>query len=516
VAVERRKREAAEGVDKAEFESYAKGNKEMAKETQAGIVKPSKAAVKAKAGNNAGSDEEESDRGKKKKGGAKGGGGKKGEEEEEVSSRDAKKDARRAKAGANKGQARGNIRGAGGSKAAGSDSDEPEERGAAKGKAAAAKAAPPAKKGAGKRQVGGKEETLRMPLRQISEEVEKWLKGAGHTRCPPELVVLLVAQIGPAVQRHFAEASQSLLSGNSAVKRKLRDAATTKLTDLYTHLCVFQRAMESLLPVGEAVGGGKDTSKDGSKEAGKGKNKEGEAGAASKGKDKAETEEQPWLVAAHTALGKHLLKTLGTQAIDVLIRLEASEAKVQGGEETKFEALFDTPLQGEDRDRFLEGIRGDRAKALRSLIMQRDAGIFLSRLQEVAGELELVLKPPDKSAERALIFNMRRGLMAQLETEAKPMLVLHYTALVLHSKASGFVLHAPSRVISAAVRWLQDRVEPACAKALSRYDELVRTFLEQEEAGEDTVLIKSDLASGLENIRKFGLNPKDVMLPESS
>jgi hypothetical protein len=277
--------------------------------------------------------------------------------------------------------------------------------------------------------------------------------------------------------------------------------------------------MESLQPV-EAVGGGKDAGKDANKEAGKSKNKEGgEAGAASKGKEKAETEEQPWLVAAHTALGKHLLKTLGTQAIDVLVRLEASEASqasTASGETAKLEALFDTPLQGEDRERFLEGIRGDRAKALRSLIMQRDAGIFLTRLQEVAGELELVLKPPDKSAERALIFNMRRGLMAQLETEAKPMLVLHYTALVLHSKASGFVLHAPSRVISAAVRWLQDHVDPACAKALSCYDELVRTFLEQEEAGENTDQIKADLASGLDEIRKFGLNPKDVMLPQSS
>ena len=179
-----------------------------------------------------------------------------------------------------------------------------------------------------------------MTMRLISEGLARAMKGED---CPVELVNLVVARITPQVQKHFSEVARSLMTTGSAGKRKRHDKVVAKLQELCMHTDLFQRAAASLL---------EDQSET-----------DAEAGADG---------DTTWLSSAHSALTKHLAKTLCQQTIDVLLRgeavqadLEATDDKGQDAERVFDEALA-AGLAPDQRDHILGKIRGDRAKLIRS------------------------------------------------------------------------------------------------------------------------------------------------------
>lgn len=254
------------------------------------------------------------------------------------------------------------------------------------------------------------------------------------------------------------------MAGGNAGRRKLHDAAVVKLQDLYHHFCIFQKAANTVAAEVDDLN-----------------------------EDEESSETNAWRSRLSTALEKHLVKTLGSQVVDVLLRTEANlhglklDESEQKYKDADFEAIWSSALSAQKRNDILSQIPPSHAKIFRSLMVQKDPALFAADLEEAAPTFDVQLKGADSKTERNLTFNIRRGLMAQLQTESRPALVLHYTTLILHSKVSNTVLHAPSRSIPDVVESLEGKLAGDAWNTLSSYCKSVQAYAnkQKQQAGEE-------------------------------
>eukprot|EP00053_Salpingoeca_punica_P013503 m.122155 g.122155 ORF g.122155 m.122155 type:complete len:774 (-) comp16218_c1_seq2:130-2451(-) len=176
-------------------------------------------------------------------------------------------------------------------------------------------------------------------------------------------------------------------------------------------------------------------------------------------------------------LHKHLLKTLGTDLINIMIRLQAEEhmAKYDATEEftpsTRAEILKQLPSK--TTQLFTD---------LTQLLSGKSAAPFLEAVESAAGALQLYLRKADKKADRQILFNHRHSLLQLLAAETRPAAVLHLIVSLLFQKATGCMVSAPGKCVPLLVSFLEGKVAPAVHTRLVNAQTRVMALLRRDDA----------------------------------
>jgi len=235
-----------------------------------------------------------------------------------------------------------------------------------------------------------------------------------------------------------------------------------------------------------------------------------------------------------TQLESHLSKTLVSQLIDLLLRMEAfsvltqqqqsqlpgmdsfittapqqsssseskddssnSSASASATNRPKF-LLNRTPLTPKDREQFLHALSKRSQDSLKPLMESLlSPAEFVEKLESgSARSLDINLKKLDKKNERSRVFALRKGLMASLSVEPNPAIAFHQAVLLLFAKVHGVVPHAPAKTIPAIRCLLRPALQPEAYTFIRRYNHLVLRELRGESSNEDAASSSSSLSAG--------------------
>ena len=233
----------------------------------------------------------------------------------------------------------------------------------------------------------------------------------------------------------------------------------------------------------------------------------------------------PDVTALQAQLESHLLKTLCTSAYDILLRFEGSVNHVtlpsDKPHETETAATLTRPLTPKERELILTQLPSSTLQSLRpveaALLLtptstSPSSPTFLSAFDVACSASDLRLLRPDKRALKLLTFHMRKQLQLQLTEQTSPPLVLHLAVLILHSKASGRILHAPNRCIDGVMQALRGWMTEAAWVTLLRMKELMGRAREEGGGEEEKGQVNERLERVKEEVKQMGLDPASALL----
>ncbi|CAI5968386.1 unnamed protein product [Closterium sp. NIES-64] len=126
----------------------------------------------------------------------------------------------------------------------------------------------------------------------------------------------------------------------------------------------------------------------------------------------------------------------------------------------------------------------ERAQRMIAALEGKEVEAVLLPLEEVAEkDLGIRLKRPDKKAERALLFSMKKSLQLQLEAEEDAVATLPLIVALLFMQAHNRALQAPGRALSAVITHLKPSLSPADFSSLSTLHSAVVAALGKRAAG---------------------------------
>ncbi|XP_065649420.1 E3 UFM1-protein ligase 1 homolog isoform X2 [Hydra vulgaris] len=186
---------------------------------------------------------------------------------------------------------------------------------------------------------------------------------------------------------------------------------------------------------------------------------------------------------------KHLLKTIGTDIVNVICELVASEHLMSLSENEVF--TQDTRLK------LLNKLSGDWKEVmtkLNSSLGGKDLEDFFIQLDRATdiNHCDLVIKKMDKKKERQILFNHRQSLIDQLDNETDPAMGLHLACVLLFQYQTGMLLHAPGRCVPQLIAYLEKRISDSDHKLLYEYQQLVIKHLVKNKTPESECLGSTD------------------------
>ncbi|XP_078669883.1 E3 UFM1-protein ligase 1-like isoform X2 [Branchiostoma floridae x Branchiostoma belcheri] len=211
---------------------------------------------------------------------------------------------------------------------------------------------------------------------------------------------------------------------------------------------------------------------------------------------------------AQSQLAKHLLKTLCTDVTNMLVNFVASEQMMSVNDpkaitiEMRFKLISNLP----------EHIKEPMTK-LHTSLAGKQVDEFLSALETVAGEMQVMLKKADKKKERQLVFNHRQSLSEELGREEEPATVLHLAVLLMFQQVSHAMVHAPGRCVPLVISHLQQHLSAEQHGKLTDFQDLViRCVKAKQQSGEegdnDAENLTTTLHRLVPDIKDMALNPK--------
>jgi len=206
-------------------------------------------------------------------------------------------------------------------------------------------------------------------------------------------------------------------------------------------------------------------------------------------------------------LCKHLLKTIGSDIVNIIFGMVANENLMSLAEGD----IFDSQTRLKLLNKLPDNIRSPMTK-LNNAVNGKDLADFFDQLDVMCSpsQCDLLLKKLDKKKERNLLFNHRAALLDQLERDVEPAMTLHLAATILFQHYSGNILHAPGRCIPQVITYLSQHVSEADYTTLVEYQGLVVKQLSKKdetvEPGESST--GSLLAERLDDIKKIVRNLK--------
>eukprot|EP00040_Diaphanoeca_grandis_P030010 m.176742 g.176742 ORF g.176742 m.176742 type:complete len:750 (+) comp31855_c1_seq4:74-2323(+) len=192
-------------------------------------------------------------------------------------------------------------------------------------------------------------------------------------------------------------------------------------------------------------------------------------------------------------LVKYLLKSLGQDMLNVLVRLRASEHFLQLDENAQ------TSMNSDQRTKIIQQMPGNDQvdlERLNSLLNDKEIDSYMDPLEDVAEDAGFVCKRNDKKRDRQVLFNHKLALLKALETETNPPMVLHLVAVLLFQAATGSMLHAPGKCVPSIVKFLKAHVDAEVHVLILDYQTLVMKSKTNDDEGpsgpteEQTVALK--------------------------
>lgn len=177
-------------------------------------------------------------------------------------------------------------------------------------------------------------------------------------------------------------------------------------------------------------------------------------------------------------LVKYLLKSLGTDICNELATYIATESNL---------ATNGNPLTPEQRLKISQECEKAYRIPLQALIKTLQGTSideFITSAETCLQTCSMILKKVDKKKDRTLILCHKHELLEQLSNATDPALILHLTSLVIFTIATGNILHASGRHVSAILSFLQTHISPEQSKVLMEYHDLVLKMLSSENAEE--------------------------------
>lgn len=180
------------------------------------------------------------------------------------------------------------------------------------------------------------------------------------------------------------------------------------------------------------------------------------------------SETQPQLV-------KYLLKSLGNDICNELATYIANESNL---------ATNGNPLTPEQRLKISHDCEKEYRAPLQALIKTlpgTSIDEFITASENCLQACSMILKKVDKKKDRTLILCHKHELLEQLSNATDPALILHLTTLVIFTVATGNILHASGRHVSAILSFLQTHISPEQSKVLMEYHDLVLRMLSSDD-----------------------------------
>lgn len=177
-------------------------------------------------------------------------------------------------------------------------------------------------------------------------------------------------------------------------------------------------------------------------------------------------------------LVKYLLKTLGTDICNELATYVANESNL---------ATNGNPLTPEQRLKISQECAKEYRLPLQTLnktLQGSSIDEYLTAAENCLTACSMILKKVDKKKDRTLILCHKHELLEQLANATDPALILHLTTLIIFTVATGNILHASGRHVSAILSFLQTNISPEQSKALMEYHDLVLRMLSSENVAE--------------------------------
>ncbi|XP_034939101.1 E3 UFM1-protein ligase 1 homolog isoform X1 [Chelonus insularis] len=200
-------------------------------------------------------------------------------------------------------------------------------------------------------------------------------------------------------------------------------------------------------------------------------------------------------------LSKYLMKTLGTDFINEILKLAAQQNVIQCLNNTNNEMRLKT----------LQDLPVDVREPLNNVhvaITKGSVEEFLNSIDEAMASCCLVLKKFDKKKEKSLILSHRQALLEQLSEIKDPPLALHLVTSILFTAATQTALHISGRHVSIILTFLQDYIKPDTFTKLMQYHDQVLKLLSSEDEFTKNETLKL-LEDGLQQLKDIAFNFKD-------
>lgn len=293
--------------------------------------------------------------------------------------------------------------------------------------------------------------------------------------CKPSLIAAVAERVFPTALKSYREVAKQLATQGTQDLRARHEALTGVLQELSDHIVLFHRGITEL---------------------------------EAKARSISDTEV---LIAE---LHRHLLKTLCTQAVDTLVRCQAMHHHIALPPPATEGSLV-APLSFQDRQLVVTHLprpQSDAIKPLLGALSEQSSTSFVSMLPDTARACEMWLKNLDKKRDKALSFATRKQLEETLSKETSAPGILQCSTLVLHTKRTGSLLHAPPKCVPALVRLVASDLPEDQGRLLSTLAAQVATSLRKAPASSEEPSTSSPSAS----IEETAAAVKQMVLSSSS
>ncbi|CEO97309.1 hypothetical protein PBRA_000654 [Plasmodiophora brassicae] len=233
-----------------------------------------------------------------------------------------------------------------------------------------------------------------------------------HSQCDDMLINGIVSIIAPSFKTQFEQIRDSpfIMAGGENVeaptgvpqRRKLLKEFTQTILVLLEHYQVFLEAIQELNAVPNVDGG---------------------------------------LI---TALDKYLVKTVGSNLADTLLRIQILLNGVDLPESAKGD------LTPELRSELLSKVAPVISQELTAMLSM-PASACLNAARDIAAKTDILVKESTRKRIKLVVFGLRKQLQDQLRAESRPEAVLLLAVILAHARSRGIVLHAPSQCIDSLV-----------------------------------------------------------------
>ncbi|XP_057324396.1 E3 UFM1-protein ligase 1 homolog [Microplitis mediator] len=201
------------------------------------------------------------------------------------------------------------------------------------------------------------------------------------------------------------------------------------------------------------------------------------------------------------SLTKYLIKTLGTDFINELLKLAAVQNVLQCSDN----------LTTESRQKMIVELPDD----IRDELDNVNKAVIKGSIEELLNSAEpamaaccLILKKFDKKREKAVILGHRQALLEELKDTEDPALALHLTTSILFTAATQCALHMSGRHVSSILSFLQSFLIPTTSTLLTDYHDHVLELLSSNDSTtkEETRKLLTD---GLEKLKDIAYSFKE-------
>mmetsp|Transcript_16765 Transcript_16765/g.54824 ORF Transcript_16765/g.54824 Transcript_16765/m.54824 type:complete len:769 (+) Transcript_16765:27-2333(+) len=206
---------------------------------------------------------------------------------------------------------------------------------------------------------------------------------------------------------------------------------------------------------------------------------------------------------ASTHVHRHLLRTVGAQALDILLSSQSE---------------FETPLSAQHRESAVQALPADAIKACRAAqetLKGSDAHEFLEALENASEECGARLRRLDKRGERSLVHAHRKALESQLALETDPAQGIALAVPLAIAQTLGRAVSMPGRALGPAVAILEESMPPDIHAILTAFhSDVVRSFAASSSEDSSTIPPSAEeLAARLEEV-KTALAGKGAPTPD--